>query len=175
MKRLTEAQIRKVIREEIVGLLNEALEEKLAEFKGEKLINVLKSTEKNVQFVDFKNKLNDYLNKELNLSQRVMVSKSNCIISYEGMAGYFLKFTNPKEEGYKSFHLGVGQNGKVLAELIAKDVQTKIEEPTKKVTSDKSPIDTSGSVAGLPKNLRSLHGMTEQQLKSLIRRLIVNG
>ena len=194
MKRLTESQIRQVIREELVGLLNEiqAYErypemapeqlrnhgEYLGSITVDELIKVLRKlpTPHTVNQFNFMEISFDKNSRSL-LGKPVYIFKSNLgeyysFYYYDGDGFVNLTLSPSQVTGPYSGRFETKSNDFIFRE-IQSTYPNKVRKPYKNVTT-KSNSDAPANIAGLPSNLRSLHGMTEQQLRSLIKKLISN-
>jgi hypothetical protein len=171
MKKLSEAQIRQVVREELINfLLLEAIAE-AGEITNNELVNffikeakakAVKQGMKESQFSQFVTDVpRDFIatvqtNKTEQAKTKVMCSTfkgthggPSCHINYKGSDMLSLP---------EGFLKQLMQQGRI-------DLSN-LPPPNPKTSYDK-PLDTSGTIAGLPRNLRSLYGLEEA-----IRRLI---
>jgi len=173
MKRITEAQIRQVIREEILGLLNEiqAYErypemapesirnkgEYLGNITVEQLINVLEK-------LPAPYTLNQFEFMQLNFDKRQKPILQNQVHIFKSNVGDYYSFAYYDGDGYRDLTLSPknvtgpasGRFETKPNDYIFKAVQeqysNKIRMPHASISSNK-PLDTSGNIAGLPKDL----------------------
>jgi hypothetical protein len=148
MKRITEAQIRQVIKEELIGLLNEMSQEPVKTVKFSELKKAQEQVGKNyssttgTDLSQFKNILDD-----------AMIPIVKTRIGYAAMIK-----TEPQMKPMEF----------VISTEVAKKLGINTNSVKSAQTGNATEPSQVGNIAGLPQNLRSLHGLQEA-----IRRLIL--